>query len=49
VTLRPYRLVPLAGEWVIDTATLTMGRQTRGILCINPSNPTGAFVGRRES
>lgn len=48
VTLRPYRLVPLAGEWVIDTATLTMGRQTRGILCINPSNPTGAFVGRRD-
>ena len=48
VTLRPYRLVPLAGEWVIDAATLTMGRQTRGILCINPSNPTGAFVGRRD-
>ncbi len=48
VTLRPYRLAQLAGEWVIDTATLTMGRQTRGILCINPSNPTGAFVGRRD-
>jgi len=48
VTLRPYRLVSLAGEWVIDAATLTMGRRTRGILCINPSNPTGAFVGRRD-
>jgi aspartate/methionine/tyrosine aminotransferase len=48
VTLRPYRLAQLAGEWVIDTASLTMGRQTRGILCINPSNPTGAFVGRRD-
>ena len=48
VTLRPYRLVPLAGEWVIDSVSLTMGRQTRGILCINPSNPTGAFVGRRD-
>jgi len=48
VTLRPYRLARLAGEWVIDTASLTMGRQTRGILCINPSNPTGAFVGRRD-
>ena len=48
VTLRPYQLVQLAGEWVIDAATLSVNRQTRAILCINPSNPTGAFVGRRD-
>jgi len=48
VTLRPYQLVPLAGEWVIDAATLSVNRQTRAIVCINPSNPTGAFVGRRD-
>jgi len=48
VTLRPYQLVQLAGEWVIDAATLSVNRQTRAVLCINPSNPTGAFVGRRD-
>ena len=48
VTLRPYQLVPLAGEWVIDATTLSVNRQTRAVLCINPSNPTGAFVGRRD-
>ncbi|MEI7650983.1 MAG: pyridoxal phosphate-dependent aminotransferase [Verrucomicrobiota bacterium] len=48
VTLRPYQLVQLAGEWVIDSATLSVNRQTRAILAINPSNPTGAFVGRRD-
>ncbi len=48
VTLRPYRLVQLAGEWVIDMASLTASRQTRAIVCINPSNPTGAFVSRRD-
>jgi len=48
VTLRPYQLAQLAGEWVIDAATLSVNRQTRAVLCINPSNPTGAFVGRRD-
>lgn len=48
VTLRPYRLVQLAGEWVVDAASLGVSRQTRAIVCINPSNPTGAFVGRRD-
>ncbi len=48
VTLRPYQLVQLAGEWVIDSAPLSVNRQTRAILAINPSNPTGAFVGRRD-
>ncbi len=48
VVIRPYRLVQLAGEWVIDPSSLTASRQTRAILCINPSNPTGAFVGRRD-
>lgn len=48
VTLRPYRLVQLAGEWVIDASTLSASRRTRAIVCINPSNPTGAFVGRRD-
>lgn len=48
VTLRPYRMVQLAGEWVIDQASLTASRQTRAIICINPSNPTGAFVSRRD-
>ena len=48
VTLRPYQLVRLAGEWAIDAATLTASRQTRAVICVNPSNPTGAFVGRRD-
>ena len=48
VTLRPYRMVQLANEWVIDPASLTASRQTRAIICINPSNPTGAFVSRRD-
>lgn len=48
VKLRPYRLVQLAGEWVIDAATLGVNRQTRAILCVNPANPLGAFVGRRD-
>jgi len=48
VTLRPYRLVPSEDGWVLDPASLAMGPRTRGLLCINPSNPTGAFVGRRD-
>lgn len=48
VKLRPYKLTQLAGEWVIDIGTLGVTRQTKAILCINPSNPTGAFVGRRD-
>ena len=48
VVLRPYRLLPAGGEWVIDQTTLSVGRRTRAIVCVNPSNPTGAFVGRRD-
>lgn len=48
VVLRPYRLLPAGNEWVIDQTTLSVTRQTRAIVCINPSNPTGAFVGRRD-
>ncbi|NBS05038.1 MAG: pyridoxal phosphate-dependent aminotransferase [Verrucomicrobia bacterium] len=48
VTLRPYQVVQLAGEWVIDTASLSVTRQTKAIVCINPSNPTGSFVSRRD-
>lgn len=48
VVIRPYRLVQLAGEWVIDASTLTASRQTRAVLCINPSNPTGSFVSKRD-
>jgi len=48
VALRPYRLVQLAGEWVIDPAELKAGSRTKAIVCINPSNPTGAFVGKRD-
>ncbi len=48
VALRPYRLTQLAGEWVIDPAQLKAGSRTKAIVCINPSNPTGAYVGRRD-
>jgi len=48
VTLRPYKLTQLAGEWVIDSGQLKVSARTKAIVCINPSNPTGAFVGRRD-
>ena len=48
VVLRPYRLTQLAGEWVIDPAQIKASSRTKAIVCINPSNPTGAFVGRRD-
>jgi len=48
VVLRPYRLVQLAGEWVIDPAELKAGSRTKAIVCINPSNPTGAGVSKRD-
>jgi aspartate/methionine/tyrosine aminotransferase len=48
VVLRPYQMVLMNGEWVIDEKSLTVSRGTRAIVCINPSNPTGAFVGVRD-
>jgi aspartate/methionine/tyrosine aminotransferase len=48
VSLRPYKLTQLAGEWVIDPAQLKAGSRTKAIVCINPSNPTGAYVGKRD-
>ncbi|MEY3583360.1 MAG: hypothetical protein RJA48_443 [Verrucomicrobiota bacterium] len=48
VTLRPYKLTQLAGEWVIDSGQIKVSARTKAIVCINPSNPTGAFVGRRD-
>lgn len=48
VTLRPYQMILMNSEWVVDEKSLTVSRATRAIVCINPSNPTGAFVGVRD-
>ena len=48
VTLKPYQVGLLNGEWVVDEKSLVISRATRAIVCINPSNPTGAYVGPRD-
>ncbi len=48
VTLRPYRLRPAGDGWSIDAATLVAGPRTRAVVCVNPSNPLGAFVDERD-
>lgn len=45
VRLRTYRLVPEGDGWRIDPSSLTAGPRTRAVVCVNPSNPLGSFVG----
>jgi aspartate/methionine/tyrosine aminotransferase len=45
VRLRTYRLRPEGDGWTVDAASLSAGPRTRAIVCVNPSNPVGAFVG----
>jgi len=48
VKLRTYRLRPEGAGWRIDPASLTAGPRTRAVVCVNPSNPVGAFVGEDD-
>jgi len=49
VTLRPYPL-RYDGQWYIDFAELAaaIGHQTRGLILVNPNNPTGSFLKQAE-
>ncbi len=49
VELRPYALC-FDGGWRLDLDALTAGcdARTRAVLCVNPGNPTGAFLKRGE-
>jgi hypothetical protein len=49
VKLRPYRL-SYDGSWFIDFSSLeaAVSTRTRAIILVNPNNPTGSFLQRRE-
>ena len=48
VKLRPYRLVPDGEGWRVDPESLVAGPRTRAVVCVNPSNPLGSFVGEAD-
>ncbi|MBP9114486.1 MAG: pyridoxal phosphate-dependent aminotransferase [Polyangiaceae bacterium] len=43
ITLMPYSL-RYDGAWTVDRSTLNVGANTRGILVVNPNNPTGHTI-----
>ena len=47
VEVRQYRL-SYHGEWAIDLDALEISERTRAIVLVNPNNPTGSYVKRRE-
>jgi aspartate/methionine/tyrosine aminotransferase len=51
VELLPYRLA-YDGAWHVDLADLrarSREPRVRGVVCVNPNNPTGSFVSREEA
>jgi alanine-synthesizing transaminase len=47
VEVRQYRL-SYHGEWAIDLDALEISERTRAIVLVNPNNPTGSYLKRRE-
>jgi aspartate/methionine/tyrosine aminotransferase len=47
VVLRPYPLV-YAGRWHVDVDAIEVTPRTRGIVVVNPNNPTGSYLGAQE-
>jgi aspartate/methionine/tyrosine aminotransferase len=47
VEVRQYRL-SYHGEWAIDLEALEISKRTRAIVLVNPNNPTGSYLKRRE-
>lgn len=50
VRRRPYRIGRTNGEWAIDAASVAEGLEggARALLLVNPNNPTGTYVRRRD-
>ncbi len=49
VRIRPYRLA-YDGAWHVDFGSVkaALTERTRAVVCVNPNNPTGSFLSRRE-